>query len=53
LVTELRDICGRIAELLDLFAQADIVLDATLRETLSREALGLGSEEQGTDGGPD
>ncbi|MDE1987927.1 MAG: N-6 DNA methylase [Alphaproteobacteria bacterium] len=38
-VRELRDICGRIAELIDLFAQADIVLDATLHESLSREAL--------------
>lgn len=41
LVRELRDICGRIAELIDLFAQADIVLEATLQETLTREALGL------------
>ena len=42
LVRELRDICGRIAELIDLFAEADIVLEATLHETLTREALGLG-----------
>jgi hypothetical protein len=42
-VRELRDICGRIAELIDLFAEADIVLNATLQETLTREALGLGS----------
>jgi hypothetical protein len=41
LVRELRDICGRIAELIDLFAQADIVLEATLNETLTREALGF------------
>jgi predicted helicase len=41
LVRELRDICGRIAELIDLFAEADIVLKATLQETLSREGLGL------------
>lgn len=41
LVRELRDICGRIAELIDLFAEADIVLNATLRETLTREALGF------------
>jgi hypothetical protein len=41
LVQELRDICGRIAELIDLFAQADIVLEATLHETLTREALGF------------
>jgi hypothetical protein len=51
LVRELRDICGRIAELIDLFAQADIVLEATLHETLTREALGLVALEQdGNDG---
>jgi hypothetical protein len=38
-VRELRDICGRIAELIDLFAQADTVLDAALRDSLRREAL--------------
>jgi hypothetical protein len=41
LVRELRDICGRVAELIDLFGQADIVLEATLQQTLTREALGL------------
>ena len=41
LVTELRDICGRIAELIDLFSEADNVLEATLHEPLSRDALGL------------
>jgi hypothetical protein len=41
LVRELRDICGRIAELIDLFAEADIVLKATLDEALTREALGI------------
>ncbi len=40
-VRELRDICGRIAELIELFAEADRVLDACLRESLSREALHL------------
>lgn len=44
-VRELRDICGRIAELIDLFDEADTVLDATLRETLSREALEFGEPE--------
>jgi hypothetical protein len=38
-VREFRDICGRIAELIELFAQADRVLDATLGDSLSREAL--------------
>ena len=51
LVRELRDICGRIAELIDLFAEADIVLEATLHETLTREALGLGLREQYADDG--
>ena len=46
LVRELRDICGRIAELVDLFAQADIVLEATLHQTLTREALGFDPVEQ-------
>ncbi len=41
MVRELRDICGRIAELIDLFAEADIVLAMTLQESLTREALGL------------
>lgn len=51
LVQELRDICGRIAELIDLFAEADIVLEATLRETLTREALGLAPTGQDANGG--
>jgi hypothetical protein len=41
LVRELRAICGRIAELIDLFAEADTVLETTLHETLTREALGF------------
>jgi hypothetical protein len=41
MVTELRDICGRIAELMALFASADAVLDAALNETLTRQALNL------------
>lgn len=40
-VNELRDNCGRIAELIDLFNRADIVLTETLRATLTREALRL------------
>lgn len=49
MVRELRDICGRIAELIELFAEADNVLDATLRGTLTREALGFEPREQGDD----
>jgi hypothetical protein len=53
LVQEMREICGRIAELIDLFAQADIVLEATLQETLTREALGLDLVEQDANDGRD
>ncbi len=52
-VRELRDICGRIAELIDLFHQADIVLEATLNETLTREALGFAAGESDDDVGSD
>jgi hypothetical protein len=52
LVRELRDICSRIAELIDRFGEADIVLEATLGETLPREALGLDAGGQEEDGGP-
>jgi predicted helicase len=51
LVRELRDICGRIAELIDLFGQADIVLEATLSDTLTREALGFAAGEPNEDDG--
>ena len=53
LVRELRDICGRIAELIDLFAEADTVLEATLHDTLTREALGLDPAEQDANDGSD
>ena len=43
LVRELRDICGCVAELIDLFANADIVLESTLHETLTLRGVGLGS----------
>jgi hypothetical protein len=47
LVTSFRDLCARVAELLDLFAAADMVLEATLHDTLSREALGLPTNSDG------
>ncbi|MBV9861650.1 MAG: N-6 DNA methylase [Alphaproteobacteria bacterium] len=50
LVSEMRDVCGRIAELIDLFAAADIVLEGTLRATLTRAALGFGEERDADDG---
>lgn len=40
-VPELRDVAGRIAELIDLFDEADSILKRTLEDPLSREALGL------------
>jgi hypothetical protein len=45
LVTALRDLVGRIAELIDLFARADQRLECALGATLSREALGLSEIE--------
>ena len=41
----LRDLVGRIGELVDLFARADDILEATLAEPLSRSALGLETVE--------
>lgn len=49
-IPELRDIVARIAALIDLFDEADTVLDATLADTLTRAALGMGHEEGGDDG---
>ena len=40
-VPELRDVAGRIAELIDLFNEADSILGRTLNDPLSREALGF------------
>jgi hypothetical protein len=42
LLNEFRDLVGRIAELLNLFAQADEVLIRALESTLSNGDLGLG-----------
>ena len=47
MVSAFRDVCGRVAELIALFDEADIVLEATLHDTLSREALGLEREDRG------
>ena len=41
LVTGMRDVAGRIAELIDLFARADKVLKQALAQTLSRASLGI------------
>ena len=47
LATELRDICGRIAEVIDLTAKADKILDKALLEVMTRATAGVGlaSEE--------
>lgn len=45
LVTDVRDLVGRIAELIDLFGRADSVLARTLDSALSRAALGFESVE--------
>ncbi|MGO8737435.1 type ISP restriction/modification enzyme [Rhodoblastus sp.] len=45
LVTAMRDLVGRISELIDLFARADTLLARILSATLTREALGLGANE--------
>lgn len=41
LMRELRDVAARIHELIHWFAEADLVLEATLAETLTREELGF------------
>ena len=41
LKSELRDVAARIHELIHWFAEADLVLDATLVETVTRAALGF------------
>jgi predicted helicase len=45
LITQLRDVVGRIAELIDLFARADRLLIQVLPATLTKNALGLGANE--------
>ena len=41
LASELRDICGRIAELIDLCAKADKIMARTLKQVLGRANIGL------------
>ncbi len=45
-VRELRDIAARIAELIHRFDEADLVLQATLADTLTREELGYAAAEE-------
>ena len=44
LMRELRDVAARIHELLHWFAEADLVLEATLADTLTREELGFAAK---------
>jgi hypothetical protein len=49
LITQMRDVVGRIAELIDLFARADTLLIQTLPATLTRDALGFTVNETVSD----
>jgi predicted helicase len=49
LITQMRDVVGRIAELIDLFARADTLLIQTLPATLTRDALGFTANETVSD----
>jgi len=53
LVREFRNVCGRIAELIELFREADIVLEAILNDSLNREALHFDAAPQGANDGRD
>ncbi|MBV8594238.1 MAG: hypothetical protein JOZ27_08065, partial [Caulobacteraceae bacterium] len=53
LTREVRDLVGRIGELLDLFARADSLLDQAIHAPLSRAALGFAADEKGGDDGED
>ena len=53
-IPELRDVAGRIAELIDLFGAADSILQRTLDDSLTRAALGFeNAEAVADDGGRD
>jgi len=45
LITQMRDLVGRIAELIDLFARADTLLGQVLPSTLTSGGLGLQASE--------
>ena len=53
LVRELRDVAARIAELIELFARADTILDETLGRTLTLSELGFAVVEATDDGEPE
>ena len=47
----LRDVAARIQELIHWFARADLVLEATLADTLTREELGFAPEVEPAEDG--
>jgi predicted helicase len=47
LIRELRDVAARIAELIHRFDEADLVLEATLANSLTREELGFAPAQPG------
>ena len=47
----LRDVAARIHELLHWFERADLVLEATLADTLTREELGFAPEVEAAEDG--
>ena len=49
LISAMRDVVGRIAELIDLFARSDTLLIQTLPATLTRDALGFTANETVSD----
>jgi hypothetical protein len=53
LMRELRDVAARIHELLHWFAEADLVLEATLADTLTREELGFAPDVEPVEAGED
>lgn len=48
LIVAMRDVAGRIAELIDLFGRADRVLQQALAATLTRDMLGVGANRVAT-----
>ncbi len=52
LIRELRDVAARIAELIHRFDEADLVLNDTLADTLTRDELGFPAPvEEDAEGG--
>jgi hypothetical protein len=46
LIREFRDVAARIGELIHHFDEADLVLEATLANSLTREELGFAAEAE-------